>query len=210
MGYIILFIILAIVLVVIIKKMKKIDKVEQEEKEALLPEHATIKNVGVGGVLTISGFSDDFQDLDFVVEKVNRYERGSSKWYELTGTHQDKKLFIEWEYDDGEFFITATSSKKGFRLSKLGLKEEDLVKFDEDQSQENSFERDGEKFYFEQSGEVVFYEDNRGPGEGFYAWNFKNEDETRVLTVEKWEGDPFEVFEGKVIDHSSIEIFKVK
>ena len=72
--WIFIFAVLAVLLFVIVKKIKSIDKIEdQKKKDSYLPEKATIKHMKVGGVLSISGFTDEYQDLDFVVEKINKY-----------------------------------------------------------------------------------------------------------------------------------------
>lgn len=210
MLYVLLFIFLAVVLWFVLKKKKEIETDETKEKMSYLPENATIKDVKAGGVISISGFTEDFQDLDFIVKTVNRYERGSSKWYELVGNAEGKKLFLEWEEDDGELFITATSTDKGFPLSDIGLSEDELIRMDEEASDENFVEYKDEKYFYDGSGEVLFYENNIGAGEGYYSWDFINEEETKVLSVERWEDEPFEVFTGKVIDADHVDIYKVK
>lgn len=211
MGYVIVFIILGVILVFVLKKKKQLEAGEKDaERQAFLPENATIEHVKVGGVISISGFMADYQDLDFLVEQKHRYEKAGFSWYELAGSHGTKKLFIEWEKDDGEFFIIATSASKGFRLSKLGIEQDDLVRMDDEQSRDNFIEFEGEKYYFDESGEIFYYENESGSGEGFYCWDFINEDETKVISIEQWEGEPFEVFTGTVISHDDIQIFKVK
>lgn len=186
-------------------------KKDRKKKGEGLPEpdlaEATIRDAGVKDIVTISGLTEDYDDVDFLIERMNRYESGSSKWYELMGRHKDKQVWIEWE-DDDDLFVTATTKNKAMPLSALGVDEDRLAGMDEEQSRENFIEYQGVRFYYRKSMEVHYFKDNRGRGEGFYLWDFMNEGGSEVVSVEKWEGEPFEVFHGTVVPPYNINVYK--
>lgn len=202
----ILLIALAIALVVVLKKAAAKKKQPPPPPPPDLA-NMTIKDAHVGDIVTISGFGDDFDDVDFVIEKRNRYESGGFEWFELLGVYRGRQIWIDWEEDDA-LEITATSPDRELRLSALNITEEDLARMDEEESRDNFIEYEGQKFYYEESCEAGYFKDCAGSGEGFYMWDFAAEDGESFLAIEKWEGEPFSVFTGKVIKPYNVRVFK--
>ena len=167
----------------------------------------TIKDARVGDVVAISGFGDEYDDVNFVIEKRNRYESGGVEWFELLGVYKGRQVWIEWEEDDA-LEITATTPERKLRLSQLNLTEEDLGRMDEEESTDNFVEWEGQKYYYNESCEAFYYKDCGGPGEGYYLWDFEGEDGESFLAAEKWEGEAFDLFTGKMIKPYNVKVYK--
>lgn len=171
---------------------------------------AGIKNVDPGDLISIAGISDlsrDYKDIVFEVKRKNRYDCDGDRWYEYSGQVGKTTYSVEWSEDD-EIRITATSSMDEYKLSEIGLTEDDLARMDNEESNENYLEFKGKKFFYESSDEIIFFRDDRGSGEGFYLWDFLSEDEREMITVEKWEGEPFEVIHSYILSPDHINISK--
>jgi|GEM_PF-463477 len=169
--------------------------------------NATIKDARVGDIVSITGFGDEFDDVDFTIEKRNRYDAHGWEWFELLGVYKGRQIWIEWEEDDA-LRITATSPERQIRLSQLDLTEDDLARMDDEESHDNYIEWQAQKYYYRESDEVMFHKDCVGEGEGFYLWDFEAEDGMNVISAEKWEGEPFQIFSGVVVQPYNIKVFK--
>ncbi len=167
----------------------------------------TIRAARVGDVVSIQGLALAYDDVYFFVERLNRYTSDAETWYELTCVDGDTHIWIDWT-DGYDLFVTATDDPDPTGLESIGLTEEQLIGLDEEHSIDNQIEVEGDQYFYKNSSEVMFYQDNRGRGKGFYLWDFIREDGERVLAVSKWEGRPFEVAFGKVIDSSRITLYK--
>lgn len=197
-------IVLAVALFIIVKK-----RSQSQAKSPPPPDLAnlTIKDARVGDIVSISGFGDDYDDVDFVIERRNRYESGGAEWYELKGAYRGRQVWIEWE-DDDHLEITATSPERELRLSQINLTEDDLARMDQEESRDNHVEWEGRRFYYRESCEAFFHKDCAGPGEGFYLWDFGAEGGEEFISVEKWEGEPFSVFSGRTIQPYNVKVYK--
>jgi hypothetical protein len=170
----------------------------------------SIKEAEVGDYLTISGLSplsQDYKDLVFQIERKNRYESEGDSWYELMGKVGDRTFWIEWEEDD-EILISGTQMDKPMKVSDIGVSEEELARMDDEESDNNHVTYKGKKFYFDESSEVTYFKDNKNKGEDFYLWDFSSEDEEEIISVEKWEGEPFQVFLSFTIKTDHITVTK--
>ena len=167
----------------------------------------SIRAAKAGDVVSIQGLALEYDDLYFFVEKINRYSSDADTWYELTCVDGDTHVWIDWT-DGHDLFVTATDDPDPVGLASIGLTEEELIDLDEEHSIDNYIEVEGDKYYYRNSSEVTFYQDNRGQGEGFYLWDFIREDGDRVLSVSKWEGRPFEATFSEVIAPDRITLYK--
>jgi len=79
---------------------------------------------------------------------------------------------------------------------------------DDERSRSNAVSYDDERFAYVSSSECRYFRDGLGQGEGYYGWEFQSEDGSRVLFVEKWEGEPFEAGLAKVIASEDIRVFR--
>lgn len=167
----------------------------------------SIRAAKIGDVVSIQGLELEYDDLYFLVERLHRYSSDADTWYELTCVDGDTHIWIDWT-DGYDLFVTATDDPDPVGLASIGLTEEQLIDLDEEHSIDNYIEIEADKFYYRNSSEVTFYQDNRGQGQGFYHWDFLREDEDRVLSVSKWEGRPFEVSFSDVIAPDRIKLYK--
>ncbi len=207
MGNLVLLAALIIALVLVLRALAK-------KKDSELPESApvdlsslTIREARRGDIVTIRHASPDYEDLNVTVEKIHRYESGGDRWQELEGRTPHGRASIEWEDDDG-LQVSLAMLDKTHRIEAAGLTEDELVRFDEEQSSSNQVEFDGVTYFFESSYEVGFFEDGRGQGEGYYSWNFESDDGRHFLTVEKWEGEAFEMLTSTAIRPEDIQVFR--
>lgn len=167
----------------------------------------SIKDARVGDVFTIQGLSLETDNVYFLIEKVDRYENPSGVWYEITGADGDQQVWVEWSEGD-ELFVTATDDRRPVGLPSIGLTEEELIRLDEENSIDNFVNVNDDRYFYRASSEAFYFKDNRGDGDGFYLWDFKSEDDRRVLSVTKWEGLPFEGFFGEVISPDNVTLYQ--
>ena len=165
----------------------------------------TVREARAGDVFTITGLSPEYEDSYLIVEKMNRYESYAGESYELLGVEGDKRLWVQWS-DEGGLFVTAMADDEPRGLKQLGVTEDQLARMDDEQSIDNYVTHDGAQYFYKNSGEAGYFQDNTGDGEGFYLWEFAGED--KVLSVVKWEGMPFRVYVSDVVSPDSISVYK--
>ena len=159
-----------------------------------------------GDVFTLSGFTLEFEDTYFLVEKRNRYESPSAEWHEVLGVEGDKKVWIEW-FDPAGPTLAAREDGRPTGLKQAGLSEDTLIRMDEEHSIDNMLTYEGAAYRYENSGEALFFEHGRGDGEGFYLWEFTSEEASKVLSVVKWEGVPFQVYVSDLLPFDSVSVY---
>ena len=167
----------------------------------------SIRAARVGDVLTISGYSVDYDERLFFIERIHRYTSSSDTWYELLCVDGDDRLWIDWT-DGRELSITITEDTGPSGLTATGLSEDDLIQLDEEHSIDNYVTIDGDNYYYQNSGEVQFFQDNRGAGDAFYQWDFIQEQGSRVLAILKRPGQPFEVVFSEAVATDSITLYQ--
>ena len=180
----------------------------RNKREPLEPApDESIRAARVGDVLTISGYSLEHDERLFYVERIHRYSSPSDAWYELLCVEGDTRLWIDWT-DGRELSVTVTEDTGPVGLTATGLSEEDLAQLDEEHSIDNYVGIDGDNYYYRNSAEVLFFQDNRGQGDAFYQWDFIGEQGDKALTITKWEGRPFEVVFSEAITPESITLYQ--
>ena len=175
----------------------------------------SIRNAEVWDEVAIFGLTEGFDDVystierrdSFVVAKKNRYESDAGEWFEVIGEDGERQFWVEWA-DEDELFVTATTNKEPMGLTSVSLTEKKLIQMDEENSIDSHFTYEGTRYYYKNSQEVIYYEDEEGDGEGFYLWDFVSQEEKRVLSVVKWEGVPFQVFISEVVPPGKISVLK--
>lgn len=181
----------------------------KRKKRAPTPEAGSlgdsVKDARVGDVFTITGLSVEYDDSYFIVEKLNRYESASGEWHEILGADGEKKLWVQWS-GDGGLFVTANADAKPLSLNQVGVTEDELIRMDDEHSIDNHIDYEGVRFSYRNSSEAAYYQDNRGEGEGYYLWEFTGEE--KVLSIDKWEGMPFQAFVSDVVSPESITVYK--
>ena len=167
----------------------------------------SIRAAKVGDVVSITGLRLEYDDVYFFIEKIHRYSTDTETWYEMLCVDGDNQVWIDWT-DSYDLSVTATDNPGPVGLESIGTTEEELIQLDEEHSIDNYIEVEGDKYYYRNSAEVLFYQDNRGEGEGFYIWDLVQEQGDRVLSVSKWEGRPFEATFSQVISPDRITLYK--
>ena len=167
----------------------------------------SIRSARVGDVLTISGYSVEYDERLFFIERIHRYSSPSDTWYELLCADGDTRLWIDWT-DGRDLSVTVTEDTGPMGLTGTGLTEDDLIQLDEEQSIDNYVTIDGDIYYYRNSAQVLFFQDNRGQGDAFYQWDFSKEQGDAVLTVTKGEGRPFEVVFSEGISIESLNLYQ--
>jgi len=163
-----------------------------------------IKDASKGDVVVISGASETYDDINFNVDRLNRYESHDETWYELSGMGGGKRIFLEW-YEDDELEISI-QRESGLGIEEIGLTEKQLIQMDDNPSRSNFVEYKGNQWHYVESTEVTYFKDDSSDGEGFYLWRFQNND--LQLFVEKYEGDPFEVGISENVSSSRVKIYR--
>ena len=178
-----------------------------KKREKPPAEDETIRSARVGDVVVIEGFSLTYEDAYFIIEEVNRYESRSGKWYELIGVEGERRVGIEWSDDDG-LFISVTEQEGPLGLASIGLSEDELIRMDEEHSIDNSFEYEGQRYIYRNSQEVRFFKDNQQQWVGLYLWEFVSEDQDTMISVNKWEDVPFEVYVSTSVSPDIVSVYK--
>lgn len=158
-------------------------------------------------MFTITGLSIEHEDSYFIIEKMDRHEWSLGEWHELLGVAEDKRLWVQWS-DGGGLFVTATPESPPMGLKQLGIARNELTRMDEEHSVDNSLTYDGARYRYRNSGEAFYFQDNGSDGEGYYLWEFEGEDGSKTLSVQKWEGVPFQVYLSDVVSPDSITVYK--
>ncbi len=194
------------------KKQKQSGSQDPEGRDSMHHDDndGSIRSADPGDLISIEAISDlskDYKEIVFEVRNRNRYESDGEQWFEYVGQVGDITYYIEWVEED-ELVITGTSSRDRYKLSDIGATEEDLARMDEDESDENYIMFKGKKFFYESSGEVFFYKNGKGGAEGFYLWDFISEEGREMISVEKWESEPFEIHHCFIISPDHIQVVK--
>jgi len=160
-----------------------------------------------GDTVSVLAMGDEYDDLDFTVDRVNRYEADGDEWTEVSGKYRGSRVFLEaWDDDGVQVRLCRDSDEIAF--ASLGLGEPDLIRLDESPGSGAEVSHDGVRFRFVESGEAFCFEDGDDEGEGFYCWTFEEVDGDRELYIEKWEGEAFEASLGRKIAPGDCRVFR--
>ena len=179
-----------------------------KRRPAVAPQPGnTIREAQVGDVVVVQGLALEYDDRYFVVEKVHRYGGNRIIWFELEVADGEQRLWLEWQDEGGELFITATDDRRPVTLAALELTEADLITLDEEHSIGNGISVEGRRFCYRNSFEAFYFRNNQGNGEGFYLWDFLAEDEERALSIVKYEGNPYEAHFSEVLAPDQVILY---
>jgi hypothetical protein len=93
-------------------------------------------------------------------------------------------------------------------LTDAGTTEQQLAEMDAKQNPWMFLEFEGKRWKYESSRELGYFENEQGPGEGLYRWLFKEENGPRLLCIEKWEGEPFDVRIAQRLNSTGINVYR--
>lgn len=202
---------IAAVIATVINRKKREEADRQKAREdAVTGANVTndITRVGKGGVLRMPPFGTNRLPIETYVETRHRYQDpdGGAPWYELVCQHGKREMVVEWSREGGEIYISAGYEDENPRLEDIGLDEGRLIDFDE--SERGSFEYDGQTWHYVESGERLYAAHDGRSTEGFYCWEFESDDESRNISIEKWEGDrKFHVYHLWMVDARAVEVY---
>ena len=171
------------------------------------PPDESIRAARVGDVLTISGFSLDYDERLFFIERIHRYSTAADNWYEMLCVDGDLRLWVDWT-DGYDISVSLTEDTGPSGLNVTGLTEDDLIQMDEEHSIDNYVTIDSDDYRYRNSAEVLFFQDCREPGDAFYLWDFLREQGDRALSISKWEGKPFEVAFSQVLPPDRVTLYQ--
>ncbi|MDQ2839869.1 MAG: hypothetical protein M3Y72_02275 [Acidobacteriota bacterium] len=156
------------------------------------PDLANLKitDARAGDTLSVVGAAEDFSDLDFTVDRSDGYEAGSRRWFELSGTWRDRRVYLEVHNEDTVELFGNFDGRR-ITLDELGLSEDDLAQMDQRQNAADFFDYGGKFWLYRFSREIGIFRFGGAPGRGFYCWQFQEQDAKRFLSIRKFEGEPF-------------------
>jgi uncharacterized protein DUF4178 len=160
-----------------------------------------------GDVISISGAAADFSDLDFAVDRRSAYQSNARRWVDLSGEFRGVRVYLE-VYRHPQPDLIGILDPRKLTLSDLGATEDSLAAIDTRQDPSTFVEFEGKKWPWESSREIRYFENETGDGEGLYRWLFREPDGNRLLCVEKWEGEPFEVRIARRLNQRDITVYR--
>ena len=167
----------------------------------------SVSNLQIGDTILVPGAGDDFSDLNFTVDRRDRYEAKGENWFEVSGLYRGRRVYVE-VYTDDETKVLINLANEDITTGNLGVGEEDLIKFDKAQDRSQGFSYKGSQWLYDWSGEIIYLKGSDSQGEGYYCWDFREQGGRRELCVEKWEGEPFEVILSRVVNPEDVQVFR--
>jgi hypothetical protein len=145
-----------------------------------------------GDVVSIHGAAEDFSDVDFTVDRRGYFEAQNRRWIDLSGEFRGNRVYLEVQPKPSTEVMGFLDPRR-LTLADVPLAEEQLVLLDSRQDPNATIAYEGKNWNYDSSREVGYFENEQGEGEGVYRWLFREQNGKRLLCVEKWEGEPFEV-----------------
>ena len=175
------------------------------------PDLANLKitDARVGDVLSLTGAAADFSDLDFTVDRCDVLEAGSSRWVELSGPWRDLRVYLEVHRNDNVEVFANLDGRK-ITLDEIGLSEQDLADLDSRQNPADFFDYDKKFWLYRLSREMGRFTGGNSTGNGFYAWQFQEQDGRRFLYIRKYQGEPFTGTIWTRIEPADITVYRGK
>ncbi len=153
----------------------------------------------VGDAISIAGAAADFDDIDFTVERRNRYEAGPRRWIELHGQFRGRPVELyTWEGDGMEAALVP--HPRDFTLADLGLAGPGLP---------DSFNYDGKLWRERFNKEFVLFRDSDSQGGSFHGWLFEDDAGKWVALIRKSEAGAFTASIARKLDPASVTIYRV-
>jgi hypothetical protein len=166
-----------------------------------------LNSVRPGDVISIHGAAEDFSDLDFTVDQRSAYQSGARRWIDLTGEFRGRRVYLE-VYPGATPEIMGLVDAAKLTLPEVEVTEDQLAKIDASQDPSAFLTWEGKRWQFESSREIGYFEKEAGEGEGLYRWLFRETGGSRLLCIEKWEGEPFDVRIARRLNPQDITVFR--
>jgi len=145
-----------------------------------------------GDVISISGAGDDMTDLDFTADRSTWYHAGARNWFEVSGPYRERRVAMRVSNED-EIEVAVQNDHRKLTLDDLGVSESDLAEMDDRQNPSDSFEFDNAIWLYRQSADATAKRDDQPQSSGFYYWEFREQNGSRLLALRKPQSEPFVV-----------------
>lgn len=145
-----------------------------------------------GDVVSINAAAEDFSDIDFAVDRRSAYQAKNHRWIDLSGEFRGVRVYLE-VYRFPQPDLIGILDSRNLTIAEIGITEQQLTDLDARQDPAAYIQFEGHLWHFESSREIGYLENEAGEGEGLYRWLLREQDSPRLLCIEKWEGEPFEV-----------------
>jgi hypothetical protein len=164
-------------------------------------------NARPGDVVSIRGGAEDYSDLDFTVDRRSAYESNNHRWVDLSGDFRGRRVYLEVQHKTDPEALGILDGRK-LTIADLHLTEEQLTDYDTRQDPNATLAFEGKTWQYESSREIGYFENETGEGEGLYRWTFREQGGPRVLCIEKWEGEPFDVRIARRVGVNEITVYR--
>jgi hypothetical protein len=161
----------------------------------------------VGDVISITGAAEDFSDHDFTVDQRNAYESARRRWIDLAGHFRGRRVYLEVSRAAGVEIMGLLDGRR-LTLPEIGVTEDRLADLDARQDPSAAIVFEGKPLRYESSREITHFENEGGEPKGIYRWLFAEVNGPRLLCVEKWEGEPFDVRIAQKLNHQDIAVYR--
>jgi hypothetical protein len=161
----------------------------------------------VGDAISVSGAGDNMEDLDFTVDRTTWITAGSRQWVEIAGPYKERRVALRVGGDE-ELEVSLHNDARKVTLEDLGLSEDDLAQMDERQNTADSFEFDNKTWLYVISREVQAQRSDRPQADGFYYWEFRQQDGSGIMAIRKEQGEPFAVTLFAVIQPGDVTVYR--
>lgn len=166
-----------------------------------------ITDARVKDTLSVNGAAEDFSDVDFNVDRCDRYEAGSKRWVELSGMWRDRRVSLEVHSEETVEVLGSFDGRK-ITLDELGLSEDDMSQLDARQNPADFIDFEGKFWLYRFSREMGVFANGATTGRGFYGWEFHEQGGKRFLSVRKFAGEPFTGSIKVQVEPADITVFR--
>ena len=209
-----LLIFLGALLVLVLWKMMKPDRAKAPAIAAHPPTPAVgapagtdLLNARAGDVISVHAAAEDFSDIDFTVDRRSMYQSGAKGWLDLSGDYRGNRIYLEVQPGSPPEIMGIFDARR-LTLPEVGATEELMAQLDARQDPSAYLTFDGKRWQYESSREVGYFENETGEGEGLYRWLFRETGGDRLLCIEKWQGEPFDVRIARRVNAQDVTVYK--
>ncbi|NDJ12242.1 MAG: hypothetical protein EBY17_13775 [Acidobacteriia bacterium] len=167
----------------------------------------TVRDARTKDTLSVPGVADDFSDVDFTVDRRDVFEAGSNQWFEVSGTWRGRRVFLEVHTGDNVEIYGNFDGRK-LTLDDFGLTEDDMSDLDARQNPNDFLDFEGKFWVYRYSRETGRFTEGHETGQGFYTWQFQEQESKRFLSFRKYEGEPFAASIWTRLEAADITVFR--
>jgi hypothetical protein len=171
------------------------------------PAAADLLTARAGDVISIHAAAEDFSDIDFTVDRRSMYQSGPKGWADLSGDYRGNRVYLEVQPGAPPEIMGIFDTRR-LTLPDVGATEQQMADFDTRQDPSAFLTFEGKRWQYESSRELGYFENEIGEGEGLYRWIFREAGGDRLLCIEKWEGEPFDVRIARRVNPQDVTVFK--